>query len=106
MSGTTCRDMSAPHGEDEASSIPLRPASLDIGQEVAVNINAEYLFGEPASGQKYEADVTLNSKAFEDYYKSFSMKDNCKALSERQNINPTDLSKTKWFKTQIENIIT
>ena len=48
----------------------------------------------------------LNSKVFEDYYKSFSMKDNCKALSERQNINPTDLSKTNWFKTQIENIIT
>jgi len=47
----------------------------------------------------------LNSVNFDDYYKSFSMKDNCKSLAERQNINPIDLSKTKWFKMQIEQLI-
>lgn len=47
----------------------------------------------------------LNSSEFKAFYKAFSMKDFCKTLSERQNINPIDLSKTNWFKTQIENII-
>lgn len=47
----------------------------------------------------------LNSNIFEEFYKSFSMKDFCKSLSERQNISPVDLSKTTWFKTQIEKII-
>ena len=47
----------------------------------------------------------LNSNTFEEFYKSFSMKDFCKSLSERQNISPVDLSKTNWFKIQIENII-
>ncbi len=47
----------------------------------------------------------LNSNAFEEFYKSFSMKDFCKSLSERQHISPIDLSKTNWFKHQIEKII-
>ena len=47
----------------------------------------------------------LNSNTFEEFYKSFSMKDFCKSLSERQNISPVALSKTKWFKHQIEKII-
>ena len=47
----------------------------------------------------------LDSNIFEDFYKSFSMKDFCKSLDERQNISPTELSKTNWFKTQIEKII-
>ncbi len=41
------------------------PETAKVGEVVAVNINAEYLFGEPASGQKYEADVTLNNKDFQ-----------------------------------------
>jgi hypothetical protein len=33
------------------------------------------------------------------------MKDNATQLKERQNISKSDLAKTTWFKTQIENII-
>ncbi len=47
----------------------------------------------------------LNSDVFEEFYKSFSMKDFCKSLRERQNISPVALSKTNWFKHQIEKII-
>lgn len=42
---------------------------------------------------------------FENRYMFFSMKDYCKNLPKRQWLNKADLSKTKWFKKQIENII-
>lgn len=41
------------------------PETAALGQEVAININAEYLFGEPAAGQKYESDIILNHQSFE-----------------------------------------
>jgi hypothetical protein len=47
----------------------------------------------------------LNSNQFDQFYKCFSMKDYCKALPERQNISPIELSKTAWFKQQIESIL-
>jgi predicted ATPase len=37
--------------------------------------------------------------------KSFSLKDNCKSLSERLNLSPFELSKTNWFKKQIEGVL-
>ena len=37
--------------------------------------------------------------------KSFSLKDNCKSFSERLNLSPIELSKTNWFKNQIEQIL-
>jgi len=47
----------------------------------------------------------LDSKNPDDYLKSFSLKDNCKSLSERQNLSAFELSKTNWFKQQIEKIL-
>lgn len=47
----------------------------------------------------------LDSKDHNQYLKSFSLKDNCKSLPERKNLNPFELSKTKWFSEQIEKII-
>lgn len=47
----------------------------------------------------------LKSDIFDDYYKIFSMKEYCKTLPQRQNISPVGLSKTNWFRTQIEVLI-
>lgn len=47
----------------------------------------------------------LNNDEFDVYYKIFSMKEYCKELPQRQNISPVELSKTSWFKTQIELLI-
>lgn len=52
-----------------------------------------------------ELEKYLNSNDFDIFYKVFPMKDNATQLKERQNISKSDLAKTNWFKTQIENII-
>ncbi len=52
-----------------------------------------------------EIENYLDSKNFEVFYKVFPMKDYATQLKERQNISPSELAKTNWFKTQIENII-
>ena len=52
-----------------------------------------------------EIENYLNSENFEQYFKVFPMKDYATQLKERQNISPSELAKTNWFKTQIENII-
>ena len=56
---------------------------------------------------KQVADIEnyLNSNDFETFYKVFPMKEYATQLKERQNISKSDLAKTNWFKTQIENII-
>jgi AAA ATPase domain len=55
--------------------------------------------------QVAEIENYLNSDDFETFYKVFPMKDYATQLKERQNISKSDLAKTNWFKTQIENII-
>lgn len=47
----------------------------------------------------------LDSSEFDVFYKVFPMKDYATQLKERQNINKSDLSKTEWFKTQIEDLL-
>jgi AAA15 family ATPase/GTPase len=47
----------------------------------------------------------LNSDIFEIFYKVFPMKSYATHLSERQHIAKTDLSKTNWFKSQIEKLL-
>ncbi|MCL2165534.1 MAG: hypothetical protein FWH55_14375, partial [Oscillospiraceae bacterium] len=48
----------------------------------------------------------LNSNDFDVYYKSLPMKSYCTALPQRQNIPKSDLAKTQWFKTKIEELLT
>ncbi len=55
--------------------------------------------------QVTEISNYLDSDDFETFYKVFSMKEYATQLKERQNISKSDLAKTNWFKTQIENII-
>ncbi len=55
--------------------------------------------------QVQELEGYLNSSEFDVFYKIFPMKDYATQLKERQNINKSDLSKTKWFKTQIEDLL-
>jgi AAA15 family ATPase/GTPase len=47
----------------------------------------------------------LNSNDFDLYYKALSMKSYCTQLSQRQNIDKSDLAKTKWFKAKIEELL-
>lgn len=47
----------------------------------------------------------LSSEDFETFYKSLPMKSFCTNIKERQNIRPSDLAKTKWFKNQIKALL-
>ena len=47
----------------------------------------------------------ISSDDFETFYKIFPAKDYGKEIKERQNLSKSTLSKTKWFKHQIEKII-
>jgi AAA15 family ATPase/GTPase len=47
----------------------------------------------------------LNSGDFETFYKVFPAKDYGATLAERQNLSKHDLSRTKWFKNQIEKVL-
>ena len=47
----------------------------------------------------------LNSNEFETYYKSLPMKSYCTQLLQRQNIPKSDLAKTPWFKTKMEELL-
>jgi len=46
----------------------------------------------------------LQSNDFETFYKVFPAKDYARDLPERQNLNKNQLSKTNWFKIQIQSI--
>ncbi len=48
----------------------------------------------------------FDSEDFETFYKVFPAKDYGKQIPERQNLNPTDLAKTDWFKTNIAAVLT
>ena len=48
----------------------------------------------------------IESADFETFYKVFPAKDYRKQIRERQNLNPSDLAKTNWFKTKIEEVLT
>jgi hypothetical protein len=47
----------------------------------------------------------LESNELEVFYKSLPMKTYCKQIPERQNIKPSDLAKTQWFKKKIEEAL-
>ncbi|MBI1227108.1 MAG: AAA family ATPase [Bacteroidetes bacterium] len=47
----------------------------------------------------------LRSDDFETFYKVFPMKNNATQLPQRQNIPPSDLTKTTWFKEQIQRLV-
>ena len=47
----------------------------------------------------------IKSDDIETFYKIFPTKDYGKEIPERQNLSASELSKTNWFKTQIEKII-
>jgi len=47
----------------------------------------------------------LRSNTFEVFYPVLPMKDYCTNLPQRQNVAKTSLAKTKWFKTQIEKLL-
>jgi hypothetical protein len=55
--------------------------------------------------QSKKISEILDTDDFESFYVFFSMKDYCKNISFRQNLDPTLLAKTKWFQHQIELII-
>ncbi|HEV2479046.1 MAG TPA: AAA family ATPase [Puia sp.] len=55
--------------------------------------------------QVEELEKYLSSSEFDVFYKVFPMKDYATQLKERQNINKSDLSKTNWFKKQIEALL-
>ncbi len=48
----------------------------------------------------------IESDDFETFYKFFPAKDYGKQIIQRQNLNPTDLAKTIWFKSKIEEVLT
>jgi len=48
----------------------------------------------------------IESDDFETFYKVFPAKDYGKQIIQRQNLNPTDLAKTIWFKSKIEEALT
>ncbi len=47
----------------------------------------------------------IQSDVFETYYRSLPMKSYCTQIPQRQNISKIELAQTKWFKRQIEEII-
>lgn len=47
----------------------------------------------------------VNSNDFDIYYKALPMKSYCTQLPQRQNISKSDLAKTQWFKTKIEELL-
>jgi len=47
----------------------------------------------------------LNSDEFDFFYKHLPMKSYCKHLSQRQNIRPSELAKTNWFRSQLTSIL-
>lgn len=47
----------------------------------------------------------FDSEHFESFYKVFPAKDYGNQLKPRQNINPADLAKTKWFKVKIKEAL-
>ncbi|MBB3055434.1 AAA family ATPase [Mucilaginibacter gotjawali] len=47
----------------------------------------------------------LDADDFETFYKVFPAKDYGTGIKERQNLNPADLAKTKWFKAKIEEVL-
>jgi hypothetical protein len=47
----------------------------------------------------------LRSDDFETFYKVFPAKDYGRDIPERMDLSVSNLAKTNWFKTQIENII-
>jgi AAA15 family ATPase/GTPase len=47
----------------------------------------------------------LKSSEFETFYKVFNAKEYGKNIAARQNINPIELTKTNWFKSQIQDAI-
>jgi len=47
----------------------------------------------------------LNSNDFDSYYKSLSMKSYCTDLPQRKDIRKSDLAKTQWFKTKMEELL-
>ena len=47
----------------------------------------------------------LNSNDFDAYYKSLPMKSYCTQLPQRHHIPKTDLAKTQWFKTKMEELL-
>lgn len=57
----------------------------------------------------YDSNILNNinkSQDFNEIYKYFSMKTYCTGLTERQNLDKTELAKTTWFKTKICEHIT
>lgn len=56
--------------------------------------------------QSKEIVKYLNSNDFETFYKSLPMKTYCTQLPQRQNLSKSELSKTTWFKKQIERLLT
>lgn len=55
--------------------------------------------------QTHLVSTDLDSNSLEDFYKVLPMKDNCTHLSQRQNIRPSDLAKTVWFRSQVLQLI-
>jgi AAA15 family ATPase/GTPase len=47
----------------------------------------------------------LNSNDFDTYYKVLPMKTYCTQLQQRQNISKSDLAKTRWFKSRMEELL-
>jgi len=67
----------------------------------------QHRFKNEQENKKQSAIVAsyLNSNEFDTYYKSLPMKSYCTQLPQRQNIPKSDLAKTQWFKTRIEELL-
>jgi predicted ATPase len=104
----------------------LRSAKNEVIDRIAISLSStrnEYpYFKEPGFNQKpelqkrfksesenFEQSITiskyLKSDELEEFYKVLPMKTYCKQLSQRQNVPKSELTKTKWFRNQIEKII-
>jgi AAA15 family ATPase/GTPase len=104
----------------------LRSAKNEVIDRIAISLSStrnEYpYFKEPGFNQKpelqkrfksesenFEQSMTiskyLKSDELEEFYKVLPMKTYCKQLSQRQNVPKSELTKTKWFRNQIEKII-
>jgi hypothetical protein len=74
------------------------------------NYNGTALQNRFKNKQENETQATivagyLNSNDFETYYKVLPMKSYCTQLPQRQNIAKSDLAKTNWFRTAMNQLL-
>ncbi|MEM6633248.1 MAG: AAA family ATPase [Bacteroidota bacterium] len=64
-------------------------------------------YGNSSENRVYTEKIAsqLDTNNLDDFYPHFSMKKYCTFLEERQNIPPSKLAQTQWFKSEIESLL-